>query len=610
MKWSDAKITIIGMGFLMEYIFPCFRKAMGENVHTQINAVTADEGDLQGKRDRMGIDVYLNDNAAALRAMRPDYILFAPPPSVAPMLTETCLVPYYAECRERGEALPTLLAFPPSPKGVYYMDQLGQDIKVVNIIPNMISSVGDEKVPNESSHLITYPEKDNWTQADKEALNELLTPMGRCLNVPPKFILHVLSAEIATHPLTELADIAARSLNQLGIECTYFDTASSLRACHQQKHHYTAPGTNHCAVDAVKHPAAVELMSRISEAWYNGLHSYLTEVGFGAEGATALLDPLFDLYYHEAQLESRETIVAKARKDATPGGMLELCMESYFAVVESRIAELFTEDLNPDEAKVQEIGRLMAEITGAVVERGSGLTAVKMPEFGPKQHAVMFGLLAKGICDHFGEEADALLWDAVAAYGSERGQRMAKRCVKNGDPLDMASYVAYGEWSFSGGFEKTQPDPDCAYLNYKVVKCPWCTAWLDNDLADYGTYYCRCVDKSILRGFNPELKLSMPTWLSHPDYDCCHFNWESAPNTQARIDRIKEISARLGGEQVRDFQYHTAHEYQTILRCAYARDAEKAAKVEADARRGFAKKCSHQELLRVLAAARQDFLAI
>jgi len=610
MKWSEAKITIIGMGFLMEYIFPCFRKAMGENVHTNINAVTADEGDLQGKRDRMGIEVYLNDNNTALRAMRPDYIFFAPPPSVAPMLTETCLKPYYDECRARGEALPKLLAFPPSPKGAYYLEQLGADIKVVNIIPNMISSVGDEMVPSESSHLITYPENDNWTQADKAALNELLTPMGRCLDVPPRFILHVLSAEIATHPLTELADIAARSLNKLGIECTYFDTASSMRACHQQAHAYTAPGTNNCVVDAVKHPAAVQLMARISESWYKGLHDYLTGIGFSAEGATALLNPLFDLYYHEAQLESRETIVAKARKDATPGGMLELCMQSYFAVVEERIAALFTPDLNPDEAQVAEIGRLMAEVTGAVVERGSGLTAVKAPVFGPKQHAVMFGLLAKGICENFGEDADALLMEAVQAYGMERGTRMAKRCVANGDPLDMASYVAYGEWSFSGGFEKTQPDPDCAYLNYHVLNCPWCTAWKEYDLADYGTYYCRCVDKAILKGFNPELVLNMPTWLSHPEHSYCDFHWESAANNQERVDKIKAISQKLNGVQVRDFQYHTAHELSTILRCAYQKDAAKAAKAEAFTRKAFCEKCSHQELLRVLAAVKQDFLAI
>ena len=52
--------------------------------------------------------------------------------------------------------------------------------------------------------------------------------------------------------------------------------------------------------------------------------------------------------------------------------------------------------------------------------------------FGPKQHAVMFGLLAREICRHFGPDADALLLRAVETYGEERGRRMAERCRQNG----------------------------------------------------------------------------------------------------------------------------------------------------------------------------------
>lgn len=35
--------------------------------------------------------------------------------------------------------------------------------------------------------------------------------------------------------------------------------------------------------------------------------------------------------------------------------------------------------------------------------------------FSPKQHAVMFGLLAGAICKHYGPKADALLLEAVEA---------------------------------------------------------------------------------------------------------------------------------------------------------------------------------------------------
>ena len=53
----NAKAVIIGMGFLMEYIFPCWKNAMGAKVSENILAVTADAHDLEGKQQRMGIRV-------------------------------------------------------------------------------------------------------------------------------------------------------------------------------------------------------------------------------------------------------------------------------------------------------------------------------------------------------------------------------------------------------------------------------------------------------------------------------------------------------------------------------------------------------------------------
>lgn len=126
----------------------------------------------------------------------------APPPSVAPGLTRDILLPYYESCRREGRELPILVAFPPSPAGLFYLDVLGQDIEVVNIIPNMISRVGNESVAGEACNLITFPEEHGWPQPDKDELFRFFTPMGRCLEVPPHLIMQVLSTEIAVHPLT------------------------------------------------------------------------------------------------------------------------------------------------------------------------------------------------------------------------------------------------------------------------------------------------------------------------------------------------------------------------------------------------------------------------
>ena len=103
---QNLRFVIIGMGYLMEYIAPCYSKLLGDKKAEQMLGVTAEPQAVQTKAKATGIPVILNDNAGALRRMEPDIILFAPPPSLAAPLTESVLVPYFAECRAAGKELP------------------------------------------------------------------------------------------------------------------------------------------------------------------------------------------------------------------------------------------------------------------------------------------------------------------------------------------------------------------------------------------------------------------------------------------------------------------------------------------------------------------------
>jgi hypothetical protein len=604
--YSDRKFTIIGLGFLMEYIFPCFRKSLGEKTSAQINAVTADAGDLEGKKQRLGIHVLLNDNSKALREMEPDIIFFAPPPTVARQLAEGCLAPYYRELREKRKPIPQLVAFPPSPAGAYYMEQLGEDLQVVNIIPNMISRVGTEDVSVEAHHLLTYPKKDNWSEKEKRALFDFLSPMGRSLLVSPSLILSVLSAEIGAHPLTELVDVAAQNFSARSIPCTYQQTASVMRALHQRDKGYRAPGSNRCGADDVPHAGAAALLGAAVKAWYDALYSFLIGKGFPEENSKRLLDPLFDLYLHEAQVEDRKTIVDKARKDATKGGMLELCMETYYSVSEPLWRNYFTAE-KPDETLLAECSRVIDETAHAVVERGKGLADSQTNNFTPRQHAVMFAFLAKNVLDIFGEEeGDALLWEAVEKYGMQRGGRMAQRCEAHGRPLDMVGYQAFTEWRYNGDFEKA-PLFDEPYSAYRVLNCPWFAAWKSAGLGKYGSYYCRVVDVSLLKGFNSELTLEMPSYHSEGGGDYCEFHWKDFVPDKGYAARKSDIEKEIGDSCLKDFVYHTAHVYSTIAGCARRKDAMKGERAALQARREFAEMCSYQELLKVLALTKQNF---
>ena len=188
---SESKIVIIGLGFLMEYIYPCFVNSLHEKITENIIGVTADEKDLQGKKDRLGFRVLLNDNTKALNEMKPDLIFFAPPPTLAKPLCENVLKPYYEQCRRKGETIPVLFAFPPSPPGAYYMEMLGDDLQVINIIPNMMTKAGQENIANERCNLITYPHGSNWPQTDRKKVEDFFLPYGSCLNCTPDNILYV-----------------------------------------------------------------------------------------------------------------------------------------------------------------------------------------------------------------------------------------------------------------------------------------------------------------------------------------------------------------------------------------------------------------------------------
>ena len=70
--------------------------------------------------------------------------------------------------------------------------------------------------------------------------------------------------------------------------------------------------------------------------------------------------------------------------------------------------------------------------------------------FGPKQHAVMFGLLAREICRHFGPDADALLLRAVETYGEERYVEVLRLLVDTWDGAEW-SLSAAGAWRNAAG---------------------------------------------------------------------------------------------------------------------------------------------------------------
>ena len=86
--YHNTKIAMLGVGFLLEYLFPCVRHLVGEeNLYDCVIGTTAQEDAIPGKEARMGIRVWYKRNDEMLRTLRPDIILFAPQPYLCLLYT-------------------------------------------------------------------------------------------------------------------------------------------------------------------------------------------------------------------------------------------------------------------------------------------------------------------------------------------------------------------------------------------------------------------------------------------------------------------------------------------------------------------------------------------
>ena len=145
---------------------------------------------------------------------------------------------------------------------------------------------------------------------------------------------------------------------------------------------------------------------------------------------------------------------------------------------------------------------------------------------------------------------------ALREYGSQRGRRMAQRALRDGRPLDFASYRYYGEWSFSGDFLSTagtffkETEKSENYV-YEVYDCPWNRVYQELGLPDGALLYCRDLDKAIARGFNPDLAYEVERFDNAPLL-CRQMQFH------ALLEKDSAFPAKDPANQ-KDFTYHCGH---------------------------------------------------
>lgn len=175
--------------------------------------------------------------------------------------------------------------------------------------------------------------------------------------------------------------------------------------------------------------------------------------------------------------------------------------------------------------------------------------------FNERVHAYIAAKYYVYLTEKFGERGKRAFLHATQYYAMQRGRRMAQRAIRDGQELTQATYNYYGEWvnteeiKAEGCANKMEQQPDGTL---KVSVCPWHTQFKEMGLPEAGALYCKDLDSSISRGFNPFLKYEVDQTL-HTSDCCIH---------RLLTDDICSGSKRGKNlESLRGFEYHCAHSY-------------------------------------------------
>lgn len=565
MKYDmNTHITILGMGYLMEYIRPCYSAFLGDRCREQIIAVTADEKDLARKNEVLGFPVILNDNLGALEKNEPRIILLAPPPPVAPSLINEVLLPYFAEVRAKGAQLPMIFAFPPTPTGDYYLEKLGKDVRIVNVLPNMVSKIAGEKLNGEGLTYLTYPNDSAWTEEEKAFVQQFFAPMGGCIEVPPQHVMQMLAGTVTVHLISETIFTITDALAQGGHPVDYQKIASAMRAYHRKKWGWTT-GDYPCSEFDVD-PYLAHWLKKVAYHWYMGTLRFYLDCGMEEQTARTILTSLLDLHLQIHQREERPAIEKKGSQHATKGGVLEKGGIMFARLVETGLKKEFY--VFPDMRLTDEwcawYEDRAYQITKIVSDHGARLSTNRTcQKYQIENHALTFAYFAKRTLESGIPGAAEALQLAVVRYARERGSRMRQRCDRFGDPVNMLSYKVYCEWC-----------PECEDMSAitiqkspvhktEVTRCRWVDVWNKYGYSQYGKYYCDYADYNLVKGFSDDMKLEMGKVFSR-GADCCAFTWCGADMTPENEAWVSKRRGELMNTVTFDWEYHTAHLYHTM----------------------------------------------
>ena len=370
-KDRDLRITIIGLGNLMESIFPCIVETIDkENLFRQVNATTNDQPDLKRKQASLGISVILNDNMAALKKMEPDIIFFAPPPHIAPGIIRNELKNYFDYIRKGSAVLPEIFAFPPTPSGAFYEEILGKDILVVNILPHPVRVIGGKPLKDEGFYSRTFNRP--WPQESTARVKRIFETMGDGIDLKPDEIVPMMGAWIMLEVLSEVVTTIADTIEEKGIPIGHKIVSKYMRAKAQQVLGRAGEQSGISGAERIEAPLQL-ILDHVTLAWYEGIRNYFQDVNFPLELSMRILNLLMDFQLHILEAEDRQVVDKNTIMAATKGGVLEKGIHCYHQTIEAALKDAIKQ--MPEKSSEQWKDVLSSKVTEAAhTVRKHGMT--------------------------------------------------------------------------------------------------------------------------------------------------------------------------------------------------------------------------------------------
>ena len=370
---NENRIVIIGIGALMEKLMPCFENLLGGDIEKNLIATTADEGDVDRKRQIFPFEIVVGDNTYALDKMRPDIIVFAVPPQVAMEVTEKDLVPYYEKCRAADLKIPVLYVFPPRPAADFYLGKLGADLEVCHILPNVILSIGGKKLENEGLNFITVSDDSVWNEADRETLEKFMSATGHCIYLHPSKVMTIMTSGVGVINYAFVLETMSCALKEAGYEADINTLAEAARYALSK---YTGlevtsdvPGRT-CLPDEI-----FEAVSGFTVKYYDGLRRYCSELGLDDETAKEFVDRYFDFYLHFYMSEPESSIKGLVASQTTKGGVAEKGEIVYRENMKDRLYSVFSQigKKTPDDLFYKEVEEYILDCSKQVLAHGASM---------------------------------------------------------------------------------------------------------------------------------------------------------------------------------------------------------------------------------------------